>query len=261
MEEKENLSKLKLKVDSSFPTTKPNENIIRLSCPSCEKPIDMEHININDKIAKCGSCAAVFSFEKEVKNLAQAAEKMEEENIVRPAGVDKSYFHDELELTMKQPTRGTWIFFTVMSAFFAVLFYLVHQKKGIPIYWPSGFGGLVIFFLYKFWNSPNEKVYLYVDEEYLSIQHRPKNFVKDKMIATQEIEQLYTQNMGAQYYRLFAILNTNEGQKHVKLITYIDSRNKARFIEREVEKYLGIEDRRVPEEQMFTRTKSETMWG
>ena len=251
MEEKESLSKLELKkAKPAFPTTKPKENIIRISCPSCNEPTAMEHINIHDKIAKCGSCAAVFSFEQEVKGLAQTNEKIEEEKIVRPAGVEKSYFHDELELTMKQPTGGGWIVMTFLFAFLAGLLYLVHLKKGIPIYWPAGIGGLTMFFLYKYWNSPNEKIYLIVDEEYLSVQYRPKNLVKDKLVATREVEQLYIKTLANNYYSLYAITNSREGQKHVKLVTYIDSRNKARYIEREIEQHLGIEDRRVPEERI-----------
>ena len=249
MEEKEELSKLKLEqANRKFPTTKPKENIIPLSCPSCNTPPEMEHINIHDKIAKCGSCATVFSFEQEVKQVAQLIEKIEPEEIARPAGVEKSYFHDELELSMKQPTGGLWIVFTVFFAFFAGLFYLVHLKKGIPIYVPGGFIGLALLSFYKYWVSPNEKIYTVIDDEYLSIQYRPKNFVKDKLVRNNEIEQIYVKSIASNYYSLYAVLNTREGQKHERLIQYIDTRNKARYIELELEKHLGIEDKRLPEE-------------
>ena len=66
MEEKESLSKLKLQqVESSFPTTKPAKNIISVNCPSCNTPPAVSNINIHDKIAKCESCATVFSFGEE----------------------------------------------------------------------------------------------------------------------------------------------------------------------------------------------------
>jgi len=249
MEEKEELSKLKLKqVDRTFPTTKPEGNIIPLSCPSCKTPPAMEHINIHDKIAKCGSCATVFSFEQEVKQVAELSEKVKQEVVVRPAGIEKSYFHEELELSMKQPTGGIWIAFTFLLASIVVLAFLVHLKKGSPIYWSAGWGSLALFFFYKYRNSPNEKIYTTIDEEYLTIQYRPKNFVKDKIVATREIEQLYVKTLASNYYSLYAVLNTRDGQKHERLIQYIDTRNNARYIELELEKYLGIEDRRLPEE-------------
>ena len=105
-----------------------------------------------------------------------------------------------------------------------------------------------LFFFYKYWNSPNEKIYTIIDDEYLSIAYRPKNFRKDKLIPSQEIEQLYVKTIASNYYTVYAIQNSPEGQKHVKVIPYIDTRNKARYIELEIEKYLGIEDRRLPEE-------------
>ena len=252
MEEKENLSKLKLKeVERSFPTTKPQKNIIPVNCPSCNASPPIENINIHDKIVKCGSCATVFSFEQEVKHLAQINEKILEENVVRPAGVEKNYFDDELELTMKQPTGGGWIAMSIVMAFFAGLFYLVHIEKGMPVYWSLGMVGFALLFFYKYWNSPNEKIYTVIDQEYLSIQYRPKNFTQDKLIPTQEIEQLYIKTLASNYFILYAVLNTPEGQKHVKLIKYIENRNRARYLELEIEKYLGIEDRRLPEEEFL----------
>lgn len=249
MEEKESLSKLKLEqVEQSFPTTKPQKNIISVNCPSCNATPAIENINIHDKIVKCGSCATVFSFDQEVKKMVELNATTEPEVVVRPAGVEKSYFHDELELSMKQPTGGLWIALTFSLVFFAVLFYIVHLEKGIPIYWSTGMLGLGLLFFLKHRNSSNEKIYTNIDEEYLTIQYRPKNLVKDKTIATQEIEQLYIKTIASNYYSLHAVLNTREGQKHVQLIKYLDNRNKARFIELEVEQYLGIEDRRLPEE-------------
>lgn len=249
MEEKEEVSKLKLKqVERSFPTTKPQNNIIPVNCPSCNASPAIENINIHDKIVKCGSCATVFSFEQEVKHLAQLNETIAPEIVVRPAGIEKSYFHDELELSMKQPTGDVWIALAIGMVFIAGLIYLVSLKKGFSVYWPAGMVGLALCFFYKYWNSPKEKIYANIDAEYLTIQYRPNNFVKDKLIANREIEQLYTKTLASNYYSLYAVLNTREGQKHVELIKYMDTRNNARYIELELEKYLGIEDRRLPEE-------------
>ena len=249
MEERENLAKLKLKqVERIFPTTKPQNNIVSVNCPSCDTPPAIDQINIHDKIAKCENCATVFSFEQEVKDLAQINEAAIEENIVRPVGIEKSYFHDELELTMTQPTGGAWIAFAVMLAFFAGLFYLVSIKKGMSMYVPAGFLSFALFFFYKYWNKPNEKIYTTVDENFLSVHYRPKNFVRDKSIPISEIEQLYVKTIASNYYSLYAVTNSSEGQKHVKVIQYIETRYNARYLEREIEKHLGIEDRRLPEE-------------
>ena len=44
------------------------------------------------------------------------------------------------------------------------------------------------------------------------------------------------------------ILNGIEGQKHVPLIPVLGSLSKARYLEQEIEKHLGIIDREVLEE-------------
>ena len=35
-----------------------------INCPSCEAGIPADNLNINDKIAKCGTCDVVFPFKK-----------------------------------------------------------------------------------------------------------------------------------------------------------------------------------------------------
>ena len=47
---------------------------------------------------------------------------------------------------------------------------------------------------------------------------------------------------------VYMIVNSAMGQKHVKLISSVDSLSKARFIEQEIERHLSIPDRRIPEE-------------
>ena len=44
------------------------------------------------------------------------------------------------------------------------------------------------------------------------------------------------------------IVNGLEGQRHIRLIPSLNSLSKARYLEQEIEKYLGIIDREVLEE-------------
>ncbi|MEL6846689.1 MAG: hypothetical protein AAFP02_26080, partial [Bacteroidota bacterium] len=185
------------KLKQEFPTTKPEaeENVLRPACPSCGTTAGAEHINIQDKIAKCGGCGAVYSFQQELGGIQSTTETASEkrEQVMRPAGLEVDFFQGELEFSMVQPTGGGWIVMSVLTAFFAILLYLIHVKKGISIYWPGGFASLVTFFVYKQWNSRNEKIYITVDDVYLHIKYRPKNFIKDKRIPVKDLDQLYDQ--------------------------------------------------------------------
>jgi len=88
----------------------------------------------------------------------------------------------------------------------------------------------------------------------LSIERRPRKFIKDKKFPIQEIDQVYIKSIvsssGAKGAGIFMIVNDVKGQKKVELIKSVSSRTKAKFIEQEIEKYLGITDRRVPDEEI-----------
>jgi len=69
-----------------------NENIIKVVCPSCNTTAPVEHINIQDKIAKCGGCDSVFSFGEAVATKLQT--RVSNDEIPRPAGVELYEFEN-----------------------------------------------------------------------------------------------------------------------------------------------------------------------
>ena len=91
------------------------------------------------------------------------------------------------------------------------------------------------------------KIHIGIDNRFLSIERRPKKFIQDKLYAINEIDQIYTKKLDG-LNAVYMIVNGDNGQKHVKLITRLDSLSKARYLEQEIEKHLGIVDREVPEE-------------
>jgi len=59
-----------------------------------------------------------------------------------------------------------------------------------------------------------------------------------------------TSSSGTKGVAIFMIVNDVNGQKHVELIKSVNSRTKAKYIEQEIEKHLGIKDRRVLDEEV-----------
>jgi hypothetical protein len=83
----------------------------------------------------------------------------------------------------------------------------------------------------------------------LSIQHGPLPWPGNRTLQGSEINQLYPEEVIARgrngpqiSYRLSAVSNDN---KKIKLLSGFDSPDSIRFIERQVEMWLGIRDRRV----------------
>jgi hypothetical protein len=57
--------------------------------------------------------------------LEQLDETIAPEIVVRPTGIEKSYFHDKLELSIKQSTGGLWTIMAVSMVFFCRAIILV----------------------------------------------------------------------------------------------------------------------------------------
>ncbi|PHN03901.1 hypothetical protein [Flavilitoribacter nigricans] len=218
----------------------------KVSCPSCEEEVQANNLNLQNSMAKCGSCNAIFSIEEEVASVK--VQKDMKQEFIRPEGVDLFYFKDDLDITVQQHIQGLdafGIFFAPMSAIFALLIYVA---KGISVLYPVFFAIITLYFLYRVLNYSRNKTYIDINSKYLSIRSRPKNFKKDRTYAANEIDQLYLKHSGdgMGYYTIHMIVNGVEGQTHEKLLT-LNTLSKAKYVEQEIERYLNIEDRAVPE--------------
>ena len=62
----------------------------------------------------------------------------------------------------------------------------------------------------------------------------------DQSYNISDIKQLYIKGR-----QLYMIVDGIEGSKHINLIPYLTSITKLNFIEKEIEQYLGIEDKQI----------------
>jgi len=236
----------KYKVELKEVETELTNEFTKISCASCDQEIPADNININDKIAKCNNCNAVFPFHQKVAAFLNNKEDRPE--IIRPEGIDLFYFKDELDITVQQPlTVLEIILFMIMPLvlFFSFLFWI---KQGYSVLWPTAsfvITSLLIVYLAIF--RTKHKVHISLDDRFMTIKWRPKKFITDQTYRTDDIDQIYVKG-GEGHCQLYMVVNDVAGQKHIKLISGIGSVSKARFIEQEIERHLGIENRKVPEE-------------
>jgi len=193
----------------------------KLDCPSCGGSILSNDININDKIAKCSSCHAVFPFHKEIEHLL--APDSAKQEIIRPEGIDIFRFRGSLELTVKQPLTVMETIVIALTPLLVgpIIFGLV---EGMPIVTFGGILAALVIIAYGFIQHYRHKIHLTINQRFLTVKWKPRKHI------------------------FFAIINGVNGQKHIKLIPKVSSISKAKYLEQEIEKYLGIKDRRVPEE-------------
>jgi len=223
----------------------PSSEAVKISCNSCGNHIPAENININDKIGKCNSCNTIFSFQNEIASLLKPSKAKQEVN--RPEGIDIFYFQDDLDIAIQQPYTAFEIIGLCVMPLIVFIFGALYMEGKINMVMPIISGLVSLFLLGGFIGRSKDKVHLNVGEKFLSVKWRPRKFHKDKFYPIQDIDQVYINNATG-YYTIFIILNGENGQKHVPLITGIPSVSKARYLEQEIEYHLGIADREVPEE-------------
>ena len=114
------LKKLNLEKEQSF---------YKILCPSCKNEVKSNDLNINDKIAKCGACNVVFSFQEMVNNLFTNPTKIKQE-IIRPEGIDLFYLKDELDITVQQLyPHGLAILAGLMSMLTTLFIFLIFLAR------------------------------------------------------------------------------------------------------------------------------------
>ena len=218
-----------------------------IHCPSCHNELPADNLNINDKIGKCHHCNVVFSFQGEIKEMLSLTEPKQE--VIRPEGIDLFHFQDELEISIGQPF--TPLEAIALSILPTVAFFLtmISIKQGLTFMWAGLFWVISGLLFYILLNRNKHKIFINVDNERLDIQWRPKKMMKDKSFSIGEIDQIYVKkNVSTGGIGLNMIVNGESGQKHVTLIAGLKSFTKARYLEQEIERHLGLKDQKVIEE-------------
>jgi hypothetical protein len=229
----------------------PNSAELRkINCPSCTTSIPADNLNIQSNIGKCDNCDGIFSFEDQVNQLSLRQDITQE--ILRPEGLELNYFNDELNISMKQPWSAIEIsiisLFPILALMLTVL--IAETVPSTPLSRAIIITMLIaalIGYIGYFFIRQRHKLHIHIDDRNMYLERRPQKFIKDKTYPINEIDQVYVKNT-ASGNGLFMIVNGTSGQKHIPLIHYIANRTKAKFIEQEIERQIGIDDRRVPAE-------------
>ncbi len=218
----------------------------KVHCPSCAKVVDVENITLEKSLAKCGDCQVIFSIEEEVASLKVNKEMKQE--IFRPEGIDLFYYKNDLEISIEPHIGLLDAFGGFLFPIAAVFSFFLYFSEGISPYIPLLLIVGSIFFLYRVINNHKNKIYIDINDHSLTLKHRPSNLKKDRSFSVEDIDQVYLKKAEDQprYFTLHLIINGPNGQLHQKLLT-VNSLSKAKYLEQEIEKYLGIEDRKVPE--------------
>jgi hypothetical protein len=226
---------------------------MQLSCPACGTDIRADDVSLENLVAKCASCDEVFGFDDRVDRPRKAKPKGSSP-IPLPKGIRVREGVGGLRITRRWFTPGIlfllffcvfWdgflVFwytaaFTQNAPLIMVLFPLIHVAVGVGLTW---------FALAWLLN----RTVIRVDYDRLTVRHGPIPWPGRRTLRAHEISQLYCEEQQkrdrqgdvSRQFRLKAI--TLEGAK-IELLA-LDTLEQARFMEQEIERFLGIEDRPV----------------
>lgn len=160
--------------------------------------------------------------------------------------------HDRDAMIIRRKWFSPLAFFLVFFALFwngfMVVWMTMALREGVWVMAAFGsihaFVGLFLayFCVASFINTTDVSI----DPNYLTVRHYPLPWLGNKKIRVHTIKQLYSKEHISRSkngvnvsYRLFVITNDNQEEK---LLTGLTELSQARFIEREIENVLGLED-------------------
>lgn len=218
----------------------------QVRCPSCLGEIPVVDVNIQEKVAKCTSCNSLFSVKSIIDDLT--AEPTMQQEIIRPEGIELFKFRDELEISVRQPFLVGEIMAAIFIPIFTIMFTIAFltgkfDVTAMIISWSFLAIAMINLLLRK-----KHKIHINVDSRNLSIVWKPRKFMKTRVIPVGEIDQLYVATTSG-ISSIFIVVNGVEGQRHMKILSGLRGVSRARYLEQEIEKHLGIKNRKVPEER------------
>ena len=228
---------------------------MQLHCPACTTRIERDGINLVKTIAVCKSCANVFDFTEQLRTAPPPVPYTATDHHV-PTGINLVEFADGLEISFRRRRAGSSFNF-MFSLFWNTFLVVVTALVGSS----GGWGVLLLltpFYLVGIWLLYLSVGYLvntttiFVDQHFIAVEHRPINFLvhRDKYYTPEETDQLYVKRYspGSRNEQKVWAYSVHLKLKHgadIQLLTNLHSADSARYIERQIEAYLGITNRRM----------------
>jgi hypothetical protein len=229
---------------------------VRLSCPRCGREIPAPDIDIHAAMAKCGHCGEVFGFAGLVPESRDVSGGAVKPPVGMPKGV--AVERDAVSMTIVRswfhPALVFLVFFCVAWDSFLVFWYAVAARAEMPgparllaVVFPAAHVavglGLTYYVLCGFLN----KTRIRASRSELDVSHGPLPWYGARTVPAREVDQLFCREKGRgkegqAAYIVSAVLRDG---KRIDLVSDLQSREQARYIEQEVERYLGIADRPV----------------
>lgn len=225
---------------------------MQLNCPYCQSPVPAANVNIAQLVAKCERCNQLFTFDRQLEHIERHRTE-----VLLPPGIESYSMLSDLYFEVSWRSGKEMAFFIIFTIFwdsivflFAVLAILSGQLSMLlflSLHLAVGIG-----LLYYTISLLINKTYIYVNRQSIHIEHKPlpKLFSPSRDIESSEIGQLFLERYvssktnGVPNYA-FAVQVLLKNNERVNLVKGLRTEEQGRYIEQQVERFLGIKDRVV----------------
>ncbi len=229
---------------------------MRVHCTQCGGLIPAEDLNIDTTLARCRACNNVFSFADAVAQETTAPAAPAADRVVpQPRGVRVEDWGGDVRL-IRRWFSAKYIFLIFFCTFwdgFLVFWYTaafsMPQTPWIMVVFPILHVAVGAGLTYTTACGLLNRTILTIGSGILTVQHGPLPWWGNRQLVATDLDQLYcrrrlTHNRGgtSETFELHATLKSGTS---LKLLSGIEDAEQALFIEAEVERRLGIKDRRV----------------
>lgn len=225
-------------------------------CPQCGGKIPADDMNLDTMAAKCRACQALFSLGGVLDDGLERArhDRAVDKNVSQPKAIRVDESGSGLRIVRRwySPMFFFFLFFCIAWDGFLLFWYSIAFSEDAPwimsvfpvVHVAVGVG-LTYWTIAGFVN----RTVIFVDGRELSVVHRPLPWFGTLRLPVDQIDQLYCkqkvsrgENGTSVSYQLFAAV---KGGGRRKILSGLMDSDHALFIERRVESYLGIRDRRM----------------
>lgn len=215
---------------------------MQIYCRQCGTPIKAKNVNLDNMMAKCDNCHAVFSFADMYADVHPKASKTQSpRHIPKPEGISIMHTDDALIIERKWNNYGHTRFTLISVVFNSAWWFFLPSLSGIlsiialPI-------SILVFasFMYALIGLMNT-MSLRVTNTSLEVTHYPIDLFS-KSIATKDMDRL---DVGSPFdgfsittHRLYVKLFNGET---ISLFTTINDADDTDYIKQEIDNFLGLD--------------------
>ncbi len=226
---------------------------MQLNCPSCAAAILADDMDLPSATAKCRSCQSLFSFREQMPS-PPAALAREQVGLPERFSVDSAGGGLHIAFSKDRGSSSFMIVFLVFWFGFLIMWNVITISLGI--YFMSAFSLIHVFAGLFFAHRTAATIFnttdLRVDRTRLSVKSGPVPVGGALELPSSSVDQLFCtrkehSNKGRRWNTYNVVAKTRDGREQT-VLAGLETDRQALFIEQQIEKYLGIQDKAMPGE-------------